>query len=50
MSQDYYTHATVSGDDASLITLPATGHFEFTVEGSEAWRAIFRTVPPLLAL
>jgi len=50
VSQDYYAHATASGDDASLITLPATGHFEFTVEGSEAWRAIFRTAAPLLEI
>lgn len=44
LSQRFYAAARVAGDDCTLVTLPATGHFELIDPHSVAWPYVLAAV------
>ena len=48
MSRDYHAAATALGDDATLLVLPDTGHFEPVDPGSRVWPDVLEAIAPLL--
>ena len=48
MSEAYHAAATAAGDDATLVVLPETGHFELIDPESRAWPSVLAAVVPLV--